>query len=148
MPGNDQALLVEHLQYREFGEIGELAVLQRMIREQDGIGPGFAGDAIDFVRQDQPALRQVLDRIRRTAAEHAQACPRDIHPLDTTGNVNLVDFRHTPRSKIPSRTGSECPMPPESQPSSLMAVINSLSTISALSLTIWQVPAFSCPPPP
>ena len=57
MSGNDRALFVEHLQHREFGKIGELAFLQRVVRQQDRVGPGFAGNAIDLVRQDQPAFQ-------------------------------------------------------------------------------------------
>lgn len=36
----------------------------------------------------------------------------------------------------------------QAQPSALILLINSSNTASAWSLANWQVPAFSCPPPP
>ena len=106
MIGNDQPLLVQHLQNREFGEICELSVLQRNVRKQDGVGAGLAGDAFDLLRQDQPALDQMLDRISRASAEHAQIRFRDLDPMDSPRNLDLR-YLHAPilSTTIPGNPG-------------------------------------------
>ena len=43
--GDDHALAVEHLEDRKLGHVGEHAVLHRDVREEDGGGAGFVGNA-------------------------------------------------------------------------------------------------------
>ena len=96
MLGNDQALLVEHLQDGELGQIGELAVLQRMVRQQDNVGPCLTSDTANLGRHNQPALSQMLDRVCRAATQDAQTGIGDFYPVDTGRDYGLVNCLHGP----------------------------------------------------
>ena len=92
----------------------------------------------------------MLMMIRAMAAASGPAAVKT--PQEDTGQLPR---RTAPQSGWTARRRpcpAVCPEPKSSagrlgpQPSALILVINSASTISALSLAIWQVPAFSCPP--
>ena len=92
--GHQHALQVEHLQHRELGAVAGLAVLDREVGEQDGVRPALAGHALDLDWQDEAAPREVLDDVRRAAAEQAQAGVRHLDPVDAGGDGDFADGGH------------------------------------------------------
>ena len=92
--GDDAALAVEDLQDGELGEVGEAAVLDQFVGEQDGVGPGFEADAVDLDVADQAALHQVLDAVRRAPAQDVHVDIGNADVINSFSDLDLGDLAH------------------------------------------------------
>jgi hypothetical protein len=59
-----------------------------------GVRPALAGHALDLDWQNEAAPREVLDDVRRAAAQQAQAGVRHLDPVDAGGDGDFADGGH------------------------------------------------------
>lgn len=92
--GEKHALTVKHLENGILRHVGETAVLDQYIGEQNNIGSGLKGYAILLFGDDQSPFHEMLHTVRRTGAHYAEIRFRGFHPIKPFGNLYLGKFGH------------------------------------------------------
>ena len=81
------ALAVEHLEEGEFRHVGEGPSLHRDIGEEDGVGTGLEDGPVPRGLGYEAPAHEVLDDIRRGAAEDAEIRLGNAHEPDAAGHL-------------------------------------------------------------
>ena len=77
VPGEREALAVEHLEQGEFGHVAEGPALDGHVGEEYGVGARLEDGALEAGLGYRPAAHEVLDDVGRAAAEDVTARPRE-----------------------------------------------------------------------
>jgi hypothetical protein len=109
MTRQDQALPVKHLQHWKLRMVARTSILNREIRKQDRVWPGFAFNTIDFSRNNQTPAKQMFDRVNRASTQDPNVESRDLNPRDPGCDRYLSDRRHS--FSFPERTRRPNDMP-------------------------------------